>query len=210
MIVSKAGVEPICSGARLLRDHAVARFHEDRPMMTRRFGMPRRRRCIGLVLLLGGFLGCLATPGRAAGLECPEVGPGAVPDLLAHLKQPQLMASGNRVDLANEIYDAVNRLQVQQPNISYPDLPTALIAAYCPLVANAPQLTTIEKWHRMRQFDAILRQQLAADTMPAGSLIIANVPLPPAVYRELRSQAAAANMTPAQLMTAILARAAGR
>jgi multidrug resistance efflux pump len=40
-------------------------------------------------------------------------------------------------------------------------------------------------------------------------LIIANVPLPPAVYRELRSQAASVDKTPAQLMAAILSRAAG-
>jgi hypothetical protein len=62
----------------------------------------------------------------------------------------------------------------------------------------------------MREFDAILQRQLAADAMPPGSLIIADVPLPPAVYRELRSQAAAANQTPAQLMGAILTRAAGQ
>jgi hypothetical protein len=104
----------------------------------------------------------------------------------------------------------VNRLQIERPNISYTELTNVLIAAYCPLVVNAPQLTAAEKWQRMRQFDAILRQQLAADTMPQGSLIIANVPLPPAVYRELRSQAAAVDQTPAQFMAAILARAAGR
>jgi hypothetical protein len=46
--------------------------------------------------------------------------------------------------------------------------------------------------------------------MPQGSLIIANVPLPRDVYRELRSEAAAVDQTPAQLMAAILARAAGR
>jgi hypothetical protein len=159
---------------------------------------------------LTGFLGCAAADGRAAGLDCPEVGPGGVPNLFAHVKQPQFVVSQNRADLANEVYDAINRLQIERPNISYTDLTNVLIAAYCPLVTNAPQLTAAEKWDRMRQFDAILRQQLAADTMPQGSLIIANVPLPPAVYRELRSQAAAADQTPAQLMAAILARAAGR
>jgi hypothetical protein len=178
--------------------------------MAQTFGLPPRGKRTALVLMLTGFLGCLATGARAAGLECPEVGPGAVPNLFAHVKQPQFVASGNRVDLTNEVYDAINRLQVERPNISYTDLTNALIAAYCPLVANAPQLTAAEKWHRMRQFDAILQQQLAADTMPQGSLIIANVPLPPAVYRELRSQAAAVDQTPAQLMAAILARAAGR
>jgi hypothetical protein len=70
-------------------------------------------------------------------------------------------------------------------------------------------LTASEKWRRMRQFDTILQQQLAANMMPPGSVVIANVPLPPAVYRELRSQAASAGQTPAQLMAAILSRAAG-
>ena len=173
-----------------------------------RFGSQGKR--MASILLLSSLLGCLATSGDAAGLECPEIGPGAVPGLLAHVKQPQFLASGTSADLANEIYDAINRLQIERPNISYTDLTNVLIAAFCPLVANAPQLTAAEKWQRMRQFDAILRQQLAADTMPQESLIIANVPLPPAVYRELRSQAAAVDQTAAQLMAAILTRAAGR
>jgi hypothetical protein len=71
-------------------------------------------------------------------------------------------------------------------------------------------LTASEKWRRMRQFETILQQQLAANMMPPGSLIIANVPLAPAVYRALRSQAASAGQTPAQLMAAILSRAAGK
>ena len=78
------------------------------------------------------------------------------------------------------------------------------------MIANSTNLTASEKWRRMRQFDTILQQQLAANTMPAGSLIIANVPLPPAVYRELRNQAASSSQTPTQLMTAILSRAAGQ
>jgi hypothetical protein len=85
-----------------------------------------------------------------------------------------------------------------------------LIAAYCQVVAHTEGLSTAEKWRRMRQFEAIVQRQLAANMMPPGSLIIANVPLPPAVYRELRRQAAAANQTPAQLMRVILSRAAGR
>src|SRR5262249_36106153 len=164
------------------------------------------RRRIGAILLLGGLLACVATGSRAAGLECPEVGPGMVPAFLADSKQTEFMTSASGADLANEIYDAINRVQIERPNISYTDLTNVLIAAYCPLVAKA-QLTATERWQRMRQFDAILRQQLAADTMPQGSLIIANVPLPPAVYRELRSQAATVALTPAQFMAIILAKA---
>ena len=159
---------------------------------------------------IAGVLGGLPSRGDAAGLQCPEPGPGAVPNLLADAKRARLVTTGNSTDLANEIYDLINRLQIERPNISYTDLTNVLIAAYCPVVANAPQLTEAEKWQRMRQFDAVLRQQLAADTMPAGSVIIANIPLPPAVYRELRSQAADINQSPAQFMAAILAKAAGR
>ena len=48
------------------------------------------------------------------------------------------------------------------PNISYAELTDALIAAYCPAVANMANLTVSERWRRMRQFDTILQQQLAA------------------------------------------------
>jgi hypothetical protein len=179
-------------------------------MMVQRFGSPPRRKRIACVVLLSGFLGCLPADGRAAGLEMPRGRPrrGAQPS--GALQAAAAGGERDSVDLANEIYDAINRLQIERPNISYTELTNVLIAAYCPLVVNAPQLTAAEKWQRMRQFDAILRQHLAADTMPQGSLIIANVPLPPAVYRELRDQAAAVDQTPAQFMAAILARAAGR
>ena len=84
-----------------------------------------------------------------------------------------------------------------------------MIAAYCPVVANTTGLSASEKWQRLRQFDNVLQQQLVANMRAPGTLIIANVPLAPAVYRELRSQAAKGNLSPAQLMAAILTRAAG-
>ena len=98
--------------------------------------------------------------------------------------------SGNSVDLANEINDLINKLQIEKPNISYTELTNVIVAAYCPVVANMASLTASEKWRRMRQFDLVLQQQIAANTLAPGTLIIANVPLPPAVYRELQSRAA--------------------
>jgi hypothetical protein len=159
-------------------------------------------------LLLSGLSICLPARAHTAGLDCPETGPGAVPTLLTDL-QAKLVMSGNGVDLANEINDLINKLQIEKPNISYADLTNVMVAAFCPVVANMPGLTAAEKWHQMRQFDTVLQQQLTANTLAPGTLIIANVPLPPAVYRELRSQAAKADKTPAQLMAAILSRAAG-
>jgi hypothetical protein len=85
-----------------------------------------------------------------------------------------------------------------------------LVAAYCRVLARKGGLTAVEKWARMRLFDNVLERQIAANTMPAGTLIIASVPLSPDVFRELKRQAFVSNQTPAQLMTAILSRAAGK
>jgi hypothetical protein len=172
--------------------------------------MPTRHKAVVLLLLLMILLVGLTASGHAAGLECPEVGPGAVPDLLADPTQAKLVTSGDSVEVANEIRYLTNRLQIEVPNISDTELTNVMIAAYCPAVAKVSGLSSAERWRRMRQFDALLQQQLAKNIMPPGSLIIADVPLPPAVYRALRSQAAAVNQTPAQLMAAILARAAGQ
>lgn len=166
-----------------------------------------RTKRIALILLLSCVLGLLPVHGRTAGLDCPEMGRGAVPDVLPD--SLKLVSSADIHELTNEIRYVVYRLQIEHPNISYAELTDVLIAAYCPVVANLRSLTASEKWQRMRQFDAILQQQLAANMLPPGSFIVATVPLPPAVYRELRAQAASAGQTGSQLMAAILSRAAG-
>jgi hypothetical protein len=167
-----------------------------------------RLRHFAFALLLSGLLVCMPGRGHTAGLECPELGPNAVPNLLTDL-QVKLVTTDNSVDLTNEINDLINKLQILMPNISYAELTNVIIAAYCPVVANTASLTASEKWRRIRQFDNILQQQLAANTLAPGTLIVANVPLPPAVYRELSSQAAKVDQRPAQFMAAILSRAAG-
>jgi hypothetical protein len=119
-------------------------------------------------------------------------------------------ATENRIELANEINDAINRLQVSDPNISWSDVQNVLIAAYCRVVARKTGLAAAERWGRMRQFVSVLEQQIAANRLAPGTLLIANVPLAPDVFRELRSQAAASGQTATQLMAAILTRAAGK
>jgi hypothetical protein len=143
-------------------------------------------------------------------LECPEIGQGSVPDLVGDASGGGLFTTENSVDLANEINEQVNRLQIASPGISWSEVQNVLIAAYCRVVARKPGLSAAEKWGRMHQFDSILERQIAANMMPSGTLIIANVPLPPDVYRELKRQAVVSNQTAAQLMAAILTRAAGR
>jgi hypothetical protein len=161
-------------------------------------------------MLLTLLCGPTAQSYGADTLECPEIGLGSVPDLIGDASDGRLFTTENRVDLANEINESINRIQISNPNISWTDVQNVLIAAYCRVVARKPGLTAAEKWDRMRQFESVLERQIGTNMMPAGTLIIANVPLPPGVYRELRSQAAASNQTTSQLMTAILTRAAGK
>ena len=164
-----------------------------------------------LVVAMVVFIGGPTVQSQAAGnLECPEIGAGRVPDLIGDTTGAGLVTTASRADLVNEVNGAINRLQIADPNISWADVQNTLIAAYCRAVADAPGLPVAEKWRRMRQFDRLVEQQIAGDALPAGSLIIANVPLPPAVFHELRSQATAVHLTAAQFMADILARATGR
>ena len=179
-------------------------------------GTARLRRCIRFVAsvalwaLLWLFVGAPPTPANAAGLECPEVGHTGVPDLTSDPTRAKLLVGGSGIDLANEISELINEVQLKEPGISNADLTNGLIAAYCPLVAQAPGLTTRQRWTQMHRFVRVLQQQLAANDQPPGSMIIAEVPVPPAVYRQLRSQAEATGQAPAQFMGSILTAAAGR
>ena len=169
------------------------------------------KRRIAFVVTLFSLLCCAAAPGSAAeNLECPDIGPGRVPDLIGDASGGGLFATENRIDLTNEINDAINRLQITDPNISWSDVQNVLIAAYCRVVSRKAGLTAAERWGRMRQFVSVVEQQIAANRLAPGTLLIANVPLPPDVFRELRSQAAASGQTTSQLMAAILTRAAGK
>jgi hypothetical protein len=60
-----------------------------------------RRKCLALALFLSSWLVFLPVRGHTAGLDCPEMGPGAVPNLLSDL-QLKLVTTGSSVDLANE------------------------------------------------------------------------------------------------------------
>jgi hypothetical protein len=82
----------------------------------------------------------------AENLECPEIGAASVPDLTGDASGGGLFVSENRVDLANEINEAINRLQIASPDISWSDAQNVLVAAYCRVVARKGGLTAAEKW----------------------------------------------------------------
>jgi hypothetical protein len=149
-------------------------------------------------------------PANAAGLECPEIGQVGVPELTSDPARAKLLLDGTGADLGNEISALINQVQLKEPSISNANLTNGLIAAYCPLVAQAAGLDSAQRRSRMHRFIQVLQQQLAANDLPPGSMIIAEVPVPPEIYRQLRSRAAAAGQTPAQFMGSILATAVGK
>jgi hypothetical protein len=132
--------------------------------------------------------------------------PGYYPPPDGTLHAPHASA----IDLANDISELISEVWLKGPGISNADLTNGLIAAYCPLVAQPPGLTTAQRWSRMHRFVRVLQQQLAANDLPPGPMIIAEVPVPPSVYRQLRSEAEAGGQTPTQFMGSILTAAAGR
>ena len=96
----------------------------------------RRRNRIAFAVALLSLLCCSAAQGYAGeNLECPEIAPGRVPDLVGDATGGGLFATENRIDLTNEINDAINRLQISDPNISWSDVQNVLIAAYCRVVS---------------------------------------------------------------------------
>ncbi len=94
--------------------------------------------------------------------------------------------------------------------MSYAHLVDALVAAYCPLVAGAADLSLEEKEAKVRRFAALVQRETVINPSSPGTLIIANVALSPDVYRKLSLQAAAENMSVAKLMAKILTSSAGR
>jgi hypothetical protein len=100
------------------------------------------------------------------------------------------------------------RVDQPTPTSHGTNVQNVLINDYCHVVARKSGLTAAEKWDACISSKKCPGTADAANMMPAGALIIANVPPPRDVYRELRSQAAASKQTTAQLMAAILTRAA--
>jgi hypothetical protein len=150
-----------------------------------------------LVVFLMGATASLAAPVQTQGIECPTIDRRAVAALNADDSQIRRMTSGNDVDLANEISGLIGRLKAENPAVSNEAITDILIAAYCPVVAQMANTSPVDKWHLLRKFDRVLMQQISANTTPLGSSIIADVPLPPAVYESLRSQAEASRQTTA-------------
>ncbi|MFD2180742.1 hypothetical protein [Rhodoplanes azumiensis] len=163
----------------------------------------------GAVLVAAVLIGLsAAAPARAAGLDCPVIGSGGVPPLAIDDRQIGRLTSGNAADLADEVGGLVARAKAAAPSASDDLIGDMLIGAYCPIVART-SATPAQRWRLMRQFDRAVYRALGAAALPQGAEILADVPLPPAVYDRLRRQAETAGQPPGAFMATILSRAAG-
>jgi hypothetical protein len=149
---------------------------------------------------------CCALSARAAGIECPEAGAG---DASLPPSEARLLTQGSGIDISNEIGELIAILKAKHPGISYAGLTNAALAAYCPLVANAPSLDSRQKLNWIRKLDKLVREQLSSEITPQDYSILAQVPLSQEVYRALRVKAEDAGQTPSQYMAALLNKAAG-
>lgn len=99
------------------------------------------------------FMALCCSSGQGYGadtLDCPEISSGSVLDFISNASGDTLFMTQNRVDLANEISEPINRPQIAKPNISWSDVQNVLVAAYCRVVARKPGLTAAKNWSRMR------------------------------------------------------------
>jgi hypothetical protein len=169
--------------------------------------MPNRRASLLAASIL--LAGAGAAAAEAAPLECPRAQEGGVSAAIT-AADTDIFKSGDGADLAAEVNDIVNRLQLQTPGLSYAATVNALIAAYCPVAAALPDLTDDQKQARLARFAALAQRLAPEDSMPAGSQVIASVPLSPEAYRRLGAEAAAHNLTIAQFLGKMLSRMAGQ
>jgi|SRR6516164_1662436 len=97
------------------------------------------------VLVLFMLLCCPTAQSYGADiLECPEIGPGSVPNLIGDASGGGLFMTESHVDLAKEINELINRLQIANPNISRTNMQDVLVAAYCRILARKPGLSAAD------------------------------------------------------------------
>jgi len=159
------------------------------------FGFRECSTCMGFwanfIPLVITLVGCLPSSAHAHGLESSELARGAVPTLISGDSPIKRMTPRNNVHVANEIRSLIRRLQVENQTVSSDEVADALIAADRPFVTSVTNASPAEKWRPTPQFDRVLKQRLAANTMPRGSLIVAHVPGRPAIDQKRASQAQA-------------------
>jgi cytochrome c553 len=110
---------------------------------------------------LVGSLRSIAGPGvtgaggtnAARARNCPKVGPSLIGGTLATADEADLLASATDGDLMNRMTSVIQQLRTDNPDAGVTELANAMFAAYCPAVANNPQLSASERSATLAQFN---------------------------------------------------------
>jgi mono/diheme cytochrome c family protein len=153
----------------------------------------------GLRSIAGPDVTGAAGTNAARAFGCPKVGSSMIAGTMATPDQANMLASGTDGDMLNRITGVIQQLRTDNPDAGVTAISNAMLAAYCPAVANNPRLSASQKTDRLLQFNLRVGRVLATMTpLPGGSsaTITATVTLTQA---EAIAQAAqTAGMTPAQ------------
>jgi mono/diheme cytochrome c family protein len=154
----------------------------------------------------------LAGTQASRAFDCPAVGNGVVPGVLADPAQVAFLANAQGTDLSNKIDELIANIQKNRPGIDDATLSDAMNAAYCPIIAQQTGLSYSQKRARLATFNSHLQERIAAVDLlnQPGVHVVVNVPLTQSVLQQVDAAAEAAKQPPQTWMADTLAKAAAK
>ena len=152
-----------------------------------------------LRLIAGVDVTGAAGTNAARARNCPKVGPSLIAGTLATADEADLLASATDADLMNHMTSVIQQLRADNPDAGVTEISNAMYAAYCPAVANNPQLSATAKGAALVQFNRRVAQILAMTTpLPGGGDAQITAVVTGAQAAAIAQAAQTAGMTPAQ------------
>jgi len=102
-----------------------------------------------------------------------------------------LMAHATPEEVGNRVHVIISQLHREKPNLSDAELTNMLVTAYCPILADAQDLSDEEKHQYLATFSSKIYQVLSKERLPPGSRILVQVPLAPDVLGKVEADAKA-------------------
>jgi mono/diheme cytochrome c family protein len=150
----------------------------------------------------GGVVG-LAGSESARAFDCPRVGAGPVPQVVATPDDVAMLSAGDPGRIAGRLTALIQELRAEDPSISSGALINTLVASYCPVVANLTGLTVPQKRQRMTEFATTAQDEVLSLPPAEPARVVVPVSLSPAAVRGLQAKASASHETVDQYLTGL-------
>jgi mono/diheme cytochrome c family protein len=135
----------------------------------------------------------------ARAFGCPKVGASLIAGTLATPDQANILASGTDADMLNRITGVIQQIRTDNADASVTDISNAMVAAYCPTIANNQTLSRGEKFDRLTAFNQKVGVLLQDTSAPAGpSKVLITATLTSAQAQAIATAAQTAGMSPGQ------------